>query len=154
MAFCSKCGAQIGENQSFCSTCGTPVSGFDNTATVVVKNDPYDHTAGFDPQDISENKVIAMLPYLMGVIGVIAASLIAKGESAYVAFHIRQGLKLSIVSILLSLIAVVLCITIIVPIAAGIMEIIVVVLQIIAFFQVCGGKAKEPAIIRDLGFLK
>ena len=31
---------------------------------------------------------------------------------------------------------------------------ILFVLKIIAFFQVCGGKAKEPSIIRSLGFLR
>ena len=38
--------------------------------------------------------------------------------------------------------------------AAPICMIIILVLQIIAFFQVCGGKAKEMAIIRSFGFLK
>lgn len=27
-----------------------------------------DHTAEFDPTDISDNKVLAMIPYLLGVI--------------------------------------------------------------------------------------
>ena len=31
---------------------------------------------------------------------------------------------------------------------------IVLVLKVICFFQICSGKAKEPAIIRSLGFLK
>ena len=31
---------------------------------------------------------------------------------------------------------------------------IVLVLKVICFFQICNGKAKEPAIIRGLGFLK
>lgn len=32
--------------------------------------------------------------------------------------------------------------------------IILLVLRIISFFQICSGKAKEPAIIRSLGFLR
>ena len=47
-----------------------------------------------------------------------------------------------------------LCWTIIVPIAAGIAYIVLAVVKIICFFQICSGKAKEPAIIRSFGFLK
>lgn len=150
MKFCSKCGAQLEDSTAFCSACGAQVG----EPTVVVANDPFDHTAEFDAKDISDNKVIAMLPYLMGLIGVIVAALLAKGESAYVSFHIRQALKLSIVSMLLGIVAALLAITVIVPIVAGVCELVVLVLQIIAFFQVCGGKAKEPAVIKNLKFLK
>ena len=149
MKFCPKCGTQLEDNVTFCSNCGTSLN-----ADAVASNDPFDHTAEFDAKDISDNKVIAMLPYLMGLIGVIVAALLAKGESQYVSFHIRQALKLNIVSMLVSIVAAVLAFTIIVPIAAGIFAIVIVVLQIIAFFQVCGGKAKEPAIIKNLNFLK
>ena len=149
MKFCPKCGTQLEDNVTFCSNCGNQ---FD--ASVVVSNDPFDHTAEFDAKDISDNKVIAMLPYLMGLLGVIVAALLAKGESQYVSFHIRQALKLNIVSMLVSIVAAVLAFTIIVPIAAGVCAIIILVLQVIAFFQVCGGKAKEPAIIKNLSFLK
>ena len=149
MKFCPKCGTQLEDNVTFCSNCGNQLD-----ASVVVSNDPFDHTAEFDAKDISDNKVIAMLPYLMGLLGVIVAALLAKGESQYVSFHIRQALKLNIVSMLVSIVAAVLAFTIIVPIAAGIFAIVILVLQIIAFFQVCGGKAKEPAIIKNLNFLK
>lgn len=54
--------------------------------------DEYDHTAEFDPKDISENKVVAMLVYLMGFIGVIIA-LLKSSTSQYAEFHVRQGLK-------------------------------------------------------------
>lgn len=150
MKFCSKCGTQLEDNIAFCSACGTQVG----APAVVVANDPFDHTSEFDAKDISDNKVIAMLPYLMGLIGVIVAALLAKGESAYVSFHIRQALKLHIVTMLLGIVASVLAITFIVPIVAGICVLVVLVLQIIAFFQVCAGKAKEPAIIKNLKFLK
>ncbi len=50
--------------------------------------------------------------------------------------------------------AVILCWTLIVPIAAAVMYIVFFVIRIICFFQICCGKAKEPVIIRSLGFLK
>lgn len=114
---------------------------------------PYDHTAEFDAKDVSENKVYCMLAYLASVIGIIIALLAGK-DSKYVSFHIRQAIKLSVVQILLAICAVIFMWTFIIPIAACVCMVIVFVLQIIAFFQICAGKAVEPAIIRSLGFLK
>jgi len=137
------------DNVAFCPSCGANMNG-GPTAAVVASTD---HTSEYDAQDISDNKVVAMLPYIAGWIGIIVAAILAK-DSPYVQFHVRQALKLNIVSTLLTIISVVLCWTFIVPIAGAICATIVLVLQIIAFFQVCGGKAKEPAIISGLKFLK
>lgn len=59
--------------------------------------DPADHTAEFDPEDVSQNKVIAMAAYILGTVGIIIA-LLAAPQSKYAAFHSRQALKLDIVS--------------------------------------------------------
>jgi len=115
--------------------------------------DPYDHTAEFAAKDISDNKVISMLVYLMGAIGIVIA-LLAANTSPYAAFHVRQALKFTVVNILLSIVTVVLCWTFIVPIAAGIAALVLLVIKIICFFQICKGKAVEPYIIRSLTFLK
>ena len=115
--------------------------------------DPYDHTAEYSPKDISDNKVIAILVYLMGTIGIIIA-LLASKESPYVAFHLRQGLKFLAVEVLVGIVSAVLFFTLIVPIAGGIFLIVLWVIKIICFFQICSVNAKEPAIIRSLGFLK
>ena len=115
--------------------------------------DPFDHTAEFDPKDISDNKVFAMLVYLMGTIGVIIA-LLASHASPYAMFHVRQGLKLTVVSMLLAIIMGILFWTILVPIVCGIAFVVLFVINIICFFQVCSGKAKEPAIVCKLGFLR
>lgn len=149
MKICPNCNTQIDDNASFCPNCGT------NFATNQQPGapDPFDHTAEFDPKDISENKVIAMLVYLLGSVGIIIA-LLASQNSAYVRFHIRQSLKFTVCTILASICSVVLCWTIIVPIAYAILVVTFLVLKIICFFQICSGKAKEPAIIRNLTFLK
>lgn len=115
--------------------------------------DPYDHTAEFTPKDISDNKVISMLVYLMGAIGIVIA-LLAANSSPYAAFHVRQALKFTVVTILLAIVTAVLCWTIIVPIVAGITALALLVVKIICFFQICKGKAVEPYIIRSLTFLK
>ncbi len=161
MKTCPKCQAQLNDDAIFCTSCGTQ---FANTSApqapqqpqfqqYVPYYNPYDHTAEFDAKDISENKVISMLVYLMGVFGIIIALLIGK-ESPYTAFHVRQSLKFMVVEILMGIATALLFWTIIVPIAYGIMSVVLLVLKIICFFQICSGKAIEPPIIRNLGFLK
>ena len=113
----------------------------------------YDHTEEFDAKDVSDNKAYAMLVYLMGTIGIIIALLAGK-DSGYVQFHVRQGIKLTIVEMLATIIGVVLAFTIIVPIAAGVLAIVLLVARIIAFFDICKGRAREPIIVRKLKFLK
>ena len=66
MKFCSNCGAQCEDNVVFCPSCG---NSFDPAKASAASADPFDHTAEFDPKDISDNKVIAMLCYLLGSIG-------------------------------------------------------------------------------------
>ena len=86
----------------------------------------------------------------MGWIGIII-TLLAAGTSAYAGFHVRNALKIQVVTILS-------CFLAIIPflgwIAVGVWAIIAFVLNIICFFNVCSGKAKEAPIISSLGFLK
>lgn len=175
MANCPNCGAPIGEDAAFCTNCGsrvTPPEAPQGGNVPPQGNyappqgnyapppqyapyvpDPKDHTAEFDPADIANNKVIAMAAYLLGTLGIIIA-LLAAPESKYATFHSRQALKFSIVDILLGIIMVVLCWTLIVPIAGAICILILLVIRIICFFQVCSGKAKDAPIIGSLPFLK
>ncbi len=158
MKNCVNCGAQLNDDQAFCTTCGAqqpaaapaPGAAPVYTAPVAPAYDPFDHTAEFDAQDVSDNKCFAMLVYIMSVVGIIIA-LLASKDSPYVKFHLRQAIKLEVCTIL----SAVLCV---IPflgwLAFGVCNAIIFVLKIIAFFQVCGGKAKEPGIIRGLKFLK
>ncbi len=114
----------------------------------VVKNT--DHTAEFDAKDISDNKIVAMAAYLLGVIGVVIA-LLASRDSKYAGFHVRQALKLQICTILVGFFSIV---PFIGWLATVVCEVIILVLEIIAFFQVAGGKAKEPAIISSIPLFK
>ena len=115
--------------------------------------DPYDHTSEFTAKDISDNKVIAMLVYLMGTIGIIVA-LLASKDSPYLSFHVRQALKFTVLEVLTGIITLLLFWTFIVPIAAGIFGIVLFVCKIIAFFSICKGNAKEPYVVRSFNFLK
>ena len=115
--------------------------------------DPTDHTNEFAPQDVSDNKVFAIMVYIMGIAGVVVG-LLASKDSRYLQFHIRQSLKMTVCATLLGIICAILFWTVIIPLACGVCYIILFVLRIIAFFQVCNGKSKEPGIISSLGFLK
>lgn len=165
MKICPNCQTQLDDNVMFCTGCGTQF-GVPNGAQQTPNNsyhqpypnyapayDPYDHTAEFDPKDISDNKVMSMLVYLMGWIGIIIA-LLGSHSSPYAAFHVRQALKFAVVNTLMLICTLLLFWTFIVPIAYGIMSIVFFVIKIICFFQICSGKAKEPAIIRNLKFLR
>lgn len=160
MKYCSHCGTALEDNATFCSGCGNSVGS--NSAVPAV--DPYDHTSEFDPQDISDNKVISMLVYLTGWLGIIVA-LLASSTSKYAGFHVRQALKFTVLETLLPIALMVGAIINIIPIlgwvvygllllAAVIAYITMFVLKIICFFQICCGKAKEPAILNKLNFLK
>ena len=157
MKNCVSCGAQLNDDQAFCTACGAQQPAAAPAAApvyaappVAPAYDPYDHTLEFDAQDVSNNKPFAMVVYLMSLIGIIIA-LLASKDSDYVKFHLRQAIKFEICVILSAF----LCI---IPFlgwfAFAVCNAIIAVLKIIAFFQVCGGKAKEPAIVRSLKFLK
>lgn len=176
---CSVCGAEVADGAAFCTVCGAsmaapaqeaapvveptpapiptpdPVYNYDPTQTPYAEApvEPTDHTAEYDPKDISDNKVIAMLPYLMSTIGVIIA-LLASKESPYVGFHVRQALKIQVTMVLVAIVTVILCWTVIVPILGLICLLILLIVNIICFFSVCCGNAKEAPIVRSFGFLK
>lgn len=166
MKVCPKCGAQMNDTDTVCAACGmrfesgAPNGGQqtnnwqqNNWQQPQYQFDPYDHTAEFDPKDISDNKVIAMLCYLLGTVGVIIA-LLGSNSSPYAGFHVRQALKFTVLDILLGIIAAVFFWTFLIPIACGICYVILFVVRIISFFSICQGKAKEPVIVRSFGFLR
>lgn len=171
MKYCPHCSAQLQDDAYFCPNCGTQFvqqqQAYAPQQQAPVYVDPkaiYDHTAEFDPKDISDNKVISMLVYLMGWIGIVIA-LLASSTSKYAAFHVRQALKITVVETLLPICLLVGAVVNIIPIlgtivyvlaaiAAGGLSIAFFVVKIICFFQICKGQAKEPAIIRGLAFLK
>ena len=146
MKFCPNCRTAYDDAANVCGQCGTPL--------VYVQpqpmSEPHDHTAEFNPADISDNKVLAMVPYLFGWAGIIIA-LLAAGTSPYASFHVKQALKIQIVLALSMFLGI---IPILGWIAIGIYSIVSAVITIISFLSVCRGEAKEPVLISSLKFLK
>lgn len=182
MKICQTCGAALPDNVIYCTQCGKPVgqvaepvappvnvppygqnpgyqpnNGYRPEAVYPYQApvvDPYDHTAEFDAKDISDNKVVCMLIYLSGYLGILVALLLA-GTSKYVGFHLRQALKIEVMNILLVLVAVVGAFLFLIPtIIAGCLMVALYVVKFICFFQICSGKAKEAPIVRKVGFMK
>lgn len=148
MAFCSNCGKEIPDGAAACPSCGAVVG--QTTAIAVV--DPFDHTSEFDAKDISDNKVYALSAYLFSILGIILCHLLAK-SSPYAQFHAREALKIQVVTIVVAVLSSIFCWTCIVPVAGAILAIILIVIKVIAFVQVCKGQAKEPWLIRSIGAL-
>ena len=154
MKTCQFCNTTLDDNAVFCTNCGNQVQASQAQYEMYQPiPDPFDHTKEFDAKDISDNKVVSMLVYLFGWIGIVIA-LLAAPQSPYAAFHVRQALKFTVIEILVGLIAAFTFFLIITPIAAGIFLFVLFIVKIICFFQICGGKAIEPAIIRNFTFLK
>ena len=150
MKVCPNCQTQLDDNVAFCPTCGMSFTGAPAPQAPVAVVDPTDHTAEYDAKDISDNKVIAMMPYLLDFIGVIIA-LLAINNSPFVSFHVKQAMKIMVCSYIS-------VILVIIPFLGwavmGIVFAIAFVLRIIGFIYVCKGKAKEIPIVSSLGFRK
>ena len=149
MKICPKCHLSFDDAANNCPECGNPLTYVNMEESSAPPS--ADHTAEFNPADISQNKVLAMIPYLMGWVGIIIA-LLAAGSSPYAGFHVRQALKIQVCAALVSIVGAV--IPIIGWIAIGLFAVVVLVLNIICFFSVCKGEAKEAPIVSSFSFLK
>ena len=157
MAFCNKCGQQIDDNVQTCPNCGAPngaagnaqnfVNNFTNTA---------DSTAQFDPQDIQNNKVMALLAYL-GFLFLIP--LLAAPNSRFARFHANQGLVLFIFEAIAGVVTGIICIIpfvgwIIGGILSSAVGIFGLVLMILGIVNAANGQAKQLPLIGGITILK
>jgi len=135
MKYCPHCGAEIADDVRFCPTCGK------ETVVVVTNTDPQ-----FDPQDIADNRIMAMLGYLsMGVLPMLGCR-----NSAFAMHHVNQALWIFIGSMLCSLAAGILAFTFIIPILAGIALIVLFVFEIIGIVRALKGSGKYLPFIEKL----
>lgn len=152
MAFCKNCGSQLPEGARNCPSCGADTSilgGLNNF------NNTTDSTAYFDPQDISNNKVMAVLAYLSWLVII---PLIAAPQSRFARFHANQGLVLAIVSTIWGMVSGVLgvipFIGWIISVVMGLGSIFFLVLMIIGIVNAANGVAKELPLIGKITIIK
>lgn len=153
MAFCVKCGTQIGDEAKFCPVCGQPVG----TPPVQEPNafekamDTEDITASFDPEDIRKNKAMAVLAYLGFLILI---PIFGAKDSRFARYHVGQAVILWAVETVLSLLS-----NIFgwipffgwsIRILCGLIGIAVAVFAIIGIVNAAGGKAKALPVVGSI----
>lgn len=156
MAFCSKCGAELEEGAKFCALCGEATeaqSTADSVADTVKEkfnefNNTADTTGEYDPADIENNKVMAVLSYI-GILFLVP--LLAAKESKFARFHVNQGLVLFLAGIVSSVVAVVPLIGVIL---SAVCSIFLTVLMILGIINAATGKAKELPLIGKISLIK
>lgn len=158
MAVCNRCGAQIPDNSSVCPSCGAAQENNQNQA--YVNQQPNyanyvngaDYTGQFDPNDIQQNKVMAILAYL-GFLFIVP--LLAAPNSPFARFHANQGLVLFLLDLAIGVVSVAL---IFIPFVGGIISsllgIAVVVLMVLGIVNAATGSAKELPVIGKIKIIK
>lgn len=118
-------------------------------------NNTPDTTAEFDPSDIQNNKVMAILSYFGFLVLV---PIFAAKDSKFARFHANQGLPLFIVEVLISFVTMVLgwipLIGILVSLVMGLLGICVLVLAILGIINAANGRAKKLPITGGITFIK
>ena len=112
----------------------------------------WDKTELFSEEEVKKYRHTAVLIYLLGIFGIILATITDK-NSPYLKFHIDEGLKITVVTAGLMLIAVVLAFTFVVPVLCGIGTAICMVINLISAYKALMGKSENAVIIRNLKIL-
>lgn len=183
MAFCSKCGTQMADGVKFCPKCGNAAGGAQqpnqqqnqqqyqqqqyqqnagagfNNSYQKFTNTP-DSTSQFNPQDIANNKSMAILAYI-GIL--VLVPLFAAKESPYARYHANQGLILLILDVVLCIVAAILGaiffaiswrLLFLSSLIWIIVSVIMLVLVIIGIMNAAGGKAKELPLIGKIRLIR
>lgn len=170
MSFCVKCGQKLEDDALFCPGCGQAVSEPENKGKSSAQqkvedafnqfNSTPDTTHDYDPNDIKNNKAMAILAYF-GLLVLIP--LFAAKESKFARFHTNQGLVLFIAYIIFKIVAevalgilfwTILPVYKIAELLFDLIGILFIVLVIIGIVNAGSGKAKELPILGKLRILK
>lgn len=154
MAFCEKCGVQLEEGAKFCPACGATVEEpqvyEEQTYEAPVTPEAPAYTGEFDPADIEQNRIMAVLGYLLFLIPLLAAK-----ESPFARFHANQGLLVLILSLAVAVLTPILAVIPIIGwIVAMVLPLAVFVLAVIGAIGAYKGEAKELPLIGKFRIIK
>ncbi len=119
-------------------------------------NNTADTTSQFDPQDITNNKVMAILAYF-GILVLIP--IFAAKESKFARFHANQGLILFIAGIAIYIVQTIfysifsLRLWWLISTVVGIIGLVIFVLAIVGIVNAAQGKAKELPLVGNFKIL-
>ncbi len=122
--------------------------------------DMKDHTSEFDPQDIENNKVMALLAYLSWLVLI---PLFAAKDSKFARFHCNQGIVLAIAELALNFVVFpilsailggVPVVGLLISIVSGLVGLCFFVLSVIGIINAVQGQAKELPVIGGFKILK
>ena len=117
--------------------------------------DTPDTTAEYEPKDIQDNKIMAVLAYI-GLLLLIP--LFAAKNSKFARFHVNQGLPLMIVGLAIGIISIPLglipIVGIITSIIFGLAGLCVLALAILGIVNAATGKAKKLPLVGKFKILK
>lgn len=165
--FCTHCGAQLEDNAKFCANCGASADtkqkqttdNTDFTAKIAALNDTPDYSADMNPQDVNDNKLLAVLSYISILVLI---PIFVAPNSKYARFHANQGLVLFILEVALGLVKAILSavlgiISLQLSLIVNVLDIVniaFVVLAILGIVNAATGKAKELPFIGKFKILK
>lgn len=118
-------------------------------------NDTKDTTSEFDPQDIQNNKVMAILAYISWLVLI---PLFAAKDSKFARFHCNQGIVLAIAEIIawiiLGILSNIPLIGWIFSLVEGLLSLVCLIFSVLGIVNAANGKAKELPFIGSFKILK
>lgn len=137
MQYCRQCGKPMEDGARFCTACGAKNEPTVHDMFGKVADTP-DSTAQFDPADVQQNKVMAVLSYfgLLVLVPIFAAK-----DSRFARFHANQGLILFLASVLVEILSG------IVSEWIGVLALLILALRVVGIVWAAQGKAKALPLI-------
>lgn len=149
MAYCSKCGTQVGEGVQFCPSCGNPMT---SNGQAAVNAQPAD--------DVTVNKGMAILAYFGPLVFV---PMFAAKNSKFARFHANQGLTLFILDVAYAIVQAILSAIFlaiswqlwsVMTTILGLAWIVIGILAVIGVINAAKGNEKELPVIGKVKILK
>lgn len=163
MMYCNKCGTRLEDGTKVCTNCKAvleqPNATKDYGARLQELNQTADSTMEFDPEDIRQNKTLAVVAYL-GILVLIP--MFAAKESKFARYHTNQGLVLFLLEIAFAAVYNVLT-SIFLAISwrlyflgsmLSLVWLVFMVVSIIGIINASKGRAKELPMIGQIRILK